>query len=410
MRHLAPLLPAALLVPAALLAPAATDERPLARFEALLAEGRHEEARQGLEPLVAAAPDDALLRCLLAHALVGLCDAAAALPQADAALRLAPTWASPWYQRGRALLLQHEFGAADTAFTHARARAPEWEPGWRDHFHALAALGSGDEARAIDLFSRSPEARAPGGPAFLFERMAALWPIVPEPEPARGWYRRAALEWFGPAAGATPAQAERRRPFDLAPPVRGEWRVMQGHFGDESHFGIAGAWSLDLMQVEAGRLARSEQDDRAEAFFTLGAEVFAPAGGRVVRVVADQRDHAARAGDRAPLLAADVARASLGNHVVLELAPDAFLLLAHLRHGSITAVAGDRVVRGQRLGAVGMTGVTWAPHLHLAVWSQLAPVASRPLRFIDARCRDAKGRLRPPAPFAPEPGESVLAR
>ncbi len=409
MGRIALLLSMVLLGAVTLATPVVRDDPPLPRFEALLAEGRFVEARAGLEPHVATAPDDALARCLLAHALVALGEATAALAHADVAARLAPAWASPWYQRGRALLLQHEFAAADHAFALARERVPEWESAWRDHFHALAALGLGDRPRAAELFSCSPEAQPPGGPEFLFERMAALWPIVPAPEPARRWYREAAQQWFGPADGAPPKQAARRVPFDLAPPVRGEWRVVQGPFGDESHFGIAGSHALDLMQVEDGRLARGSGDER-ERFFAFGAEVTAPAAARVVAVVSHHLDHAARAGDRTPLLAPDVAHAPLGNHVVLELAPDAFLLLAHLAHGSIAVRRGDLVARGQRLGAIGMTGVTWAPHLHLVVWSQLAPAASRPLRFLDARRRDAAGRLQPRESFTPAVGESVIAR
>lgn len=394
---------------AAALAPSPpTDDDDVAAAQRLLCEGRFAEARSPLEARVAAAPADPLARCLLACACVSLGDAEAALAQANAATLLAPTWASPWYQRGRALLLHHDFRAADRAFTAAKERDASWESAWRDHFQALAALGVGDEARARTLWANSPEAPAPGGAPFLFERMASLWSIVPDPEPARGWYRRAAHEWFGDAATADQAQQARRQPFELAPPVHGEWRVMQGHFGDESHFGIAGSWSLDLMKVEHGKLTRRDGDAR-DCYFTDETEVVAPADGTVVRAVDTCADHAARASDRTPLLAREITAAPLGNHLVLELAPDAYLLLAHLQRGSLTVKVGDRVAKGRPLAAIGMTGVTYAPHLHLTLWSQLAPPASRPLRFLGARRRGRDGTLAPTGPFVPDAGESIHA-
>lgn len=53
-----------------------------------------------------------------------------------------------------------------------------------------------------------------------------------------------------------------------------------------------------------------------------------------------------------------------GNHVVI--ACDGLLVeLAHLQPDSIAVVAGDRVQAGQRLGAVGNSGNTTEPHLHI---------------------------------------------
>ncbi|MSR45701.1 MAG: hypothetical protein EXS13_01310 [Planctomycetes bacterium] len=370
----------------------------------LLAAQRFAEARALLEPHVAAHPDDTLARCQLAFALVTLGESMGALANADIAAQQQPLWAAPRYHRGRALLLQHDFAGADAAFDAARDRDATWFAEWRDHFQALAALGQGDETRAIRLFTGSPDSKPPGGPPFLFERMAALYSIVPEPEPARAWYRRAATDWFDAEVPGRVLPS-----FDLAPPVRGEWRVMQGHFGDESHFGIAGSFSLDLMKVEHGKLTRRNGDLR-EAFFTFDAPVFAPADGRIVHVITDLPDHLARASDMACLATPAVRNQPLGNHLVLALAPDSFLLLAHLRQGSIAWKVGDDVAAGSRLATIGMTGVTYAPHLHLTLWSQLEPPVGRPLRFLGARQRRADGSLAPEAPFTAAVGEAFVVR
>jgi murein DD-endopeptidase MepM/ murein hydrolase activator NlpD len=68
-------------------------------------------------------------------------------------------------------------------------------------------------------------------------------------------------------------------------------------------------------------------------------------------------------------------RAVFGNHVVLEHGDGEFSVLAHLRHGSVAVEAGDRVRRGQRLGACGNSGRSSEPHLHYHL--QDGPVPGR---------------------------------
>jgi hypothetical protein len=59
-------------------------------------------------------------------------------------------------------------------------------------------------------------------------------------------------------------------------------------------------------------------------------------------------------------------RALAGNFVMLK-CQRWFVLLAHLRHGSIRVNVGEAVARGQALAEVGNSGSSHAPHLHLQV-------------------------------------------
>ncbi len=388
---------------AALLLLASGDER--ATTQKLLADGRYAEARVALERAVAAAPEDVELRCLLAFAQVSLGDADAALASAAAAEARAPQLAAPCYHRGRAQLQKLDFAAADAAFDAARARDPAFFAEWRSHFQALAALGRGDEVRARELYAQSPEARAPwADPAFLFERMGMLHPIVPEPAPARGWYRRAADLYFH---GTLDAPRPPPEAIELAPPVRGEWRVVQGNFGDESHFGIAGSFCFDLMKVERGQLQPSPTSDR-ESHYTWDAPLFAPAAGRIVRAVGDLEDQRAHAGDLTPLAALAIKTQPLGNHLVIELGPDRFLLLAHLKRGSLSVKVGERVTTGARLATIGQSGVSYAPHLHTTLWRSFDPPIGVPWRFAGAARRTLEGMLERGAAFTPVVGEAIV--
>lgn len=129
-----------------------------------------------------------------------------------------------------------------------------------------------------------------------------------------------------------------------------------------------------------------------EIFTGFGAAVLAPASGTVVSVHDGEPDHEARRSQPA-LLAYALTQAGrvrqgpdavAGNHVVIALGPSGpFVLLAHLRRGSVEAVPGTPVVAGTRLGACGNSGNSTEPHVHVQVtdsmdWERAAGV---PLMF-----------------------------
>ena len=83
--------------------------------------------------------------------------------------------------------------------------------------------------------------------------------------------------------------------------------------------------------------------------------VLAPADGRIVEVTDGYADNPPGTnGDHA-------------NHLVLDIGGGRYVVLAHLKQGSVTVQVGDVVRRGQPLAAVGNNGHSSAPHLHFQV-------------------------------------------
>jgi hypothetical protein len=109
------------------------------------------------------------------------------------------------------------------------------------------------------------------------------------------------------------------------------------------------------------------------------APVVAPCAGRVIAVEGDLPDMSVPEMDSAR---------KLGNHVILE-CDGGWVILAHLRQGSLSVAAGDAVAKGAPLGTVGNSGNSSEPHLHLHVQTQGradAPISGEPLPFrIDGR-------------------------
>lgn len=208
----------------------------------------------------------------------------------------------------------------------------------------------------------------------------ALWAVlsVPPPGTAMRWGPEA-LASLAPAVGFAAAAlcaylARRgpgqeivlRFPFDtgrLMALQAGSLRLTNAHVACLSKPEKRGqSFAVDLVALgPLGLSARSLRPRRVEQFPIHGLAVLSPVAGLVTRVVDHAPDQAIGDTDRDH---------PMGNHVWLEWqGPEGPVeaLLAHLQPGSISVRPGDRVQPGQRLGAVGNSGNTSEPHLHLHV-------------------------------------------
>jgi murein DD-endopeptidase MepM/ murein hydrolase activator NlpD len=111
-------------------------------------------------------------------------------------------------------------------------------------------------------------------------------------------------------------------------------------------------------------------------FRGFGAPVLAPAAGTVVLTHDGEPDHEARRSQLTLLGYALTqagrvrrgANAVAGNHVVVALQPGGpFVLLAHLRQGTVRVRPGDAVLPGEVIGECGNSGNSTQPHVHVQV-------------------------------------------
>ncbi|HYW13643.1 MAG TPA: M23 family metallopeptidase [Longimicrobium sp.] len=167
----------------------------------------------------------------------------------------------------------------------------------------------------------------------------------------------------------------------LGPPLRGgPWagiyapEMERGHrrvlYAVDGRARIPGRFAIDWFGVDAqGRFTRSGSDTLTD-YIGYGAEVLAVADGVVVAA----RDDVAE-----PATTANPPRVSLadatGNYVALDIGGGRFAFYEHLRPG-LRVRAGDRVRKGEVIGAVGFTGSASMPHLHFHVSDANAPLAA----------------------------------
>jgi hypothetical protein len=112
-------------------------------------------------------------------------------------------------------------------------------------------------------------------------------------------------------------------------------------------------WAYDLL-VEPYLTGSSNLED----YGCYGVPVVAPVSGRVVN---------ARDGepDEAPGITSNNVIAPAGNHVVIQLESGTYLVIAHLKEGSVLVKPGDTVEEGNVIGQCGNSGNTSEPHIHI---------------------------------------------
>ena len=176
-----------------------------------------------------------------------------------------------------------------------------------------------------------------------------------------------------------------RQPVVLDLPFRGRWLARRSPARRvPSHgthlFGVT--YAIDFVAVgpdgrPAPRTWRSAFSvEPPERFIGFGAPILAPVAGAVVETHDGEPDHEARRSQLTlvPYMLGQAGRARAGasaiagNHVVIAIGGEGpFVLLAHLRDGTVRVAPGDRVVVGTQVGECGNSGNSTQPHVHVQV-------------------------------------------
>lgn len=130
--------------------------------------------------------------------------------------------------------------------------------------------------------------------------------------------------------------------------VEGTGRLFNHHWGAPRQRAALDIVGLSL----AGRSFRGRSPDHFDQFIIAGDTVVAPIGGRIIQSV-----------DDAPMWPTPGVAAT-GNHVIID-AGTCRVLIAHLVPGSLRVSVGDTVTVGEQIGAVGTSGNSTQPHLHI---------------------------------------------
>lgn len=258
-----------------------------------------------------------------------------------------------------------------------------------DSSQTIASFGDNDlAARLAPLgFTGTPERVVPPG-----RRVVIYVEFVHDkPGPQRLFHR---LGCRSPQDGITSiVTSPQFRPINSAPSVLGPplkggpWVAVhqpdwpRGHrrvfYAIQGRATLPGRFAIDWVKVNgSGRTSRGDPDD-VKAALGYGAEVLAVADS----TVADVRDglpENTRISTNPPHTLDEGA----GNFVSLRLADGRFAIYEHLQPGSIRVKAGEPIHRGDVIAALGFTGDSTGPHLHLHVGDTANPLAGEGIPYV----------------------------
>ncbi|MGH9703198.1 MAG: M23 family metallopeptidase, partial [Candidatus Acidiferrales bacterium] len=185
----------------------------------------------------------------------------------------------------------------------------------------------------------------------------------------------------------------------LAPPLKGDgWvdgngcclQVGPHRFTANSINGslqVNEAFAVDWIQIDSEGKAFKGDGAVLKNWFDYGADVLAAGSGTVVEAMDGIPDtDIGKLPDRSRLSAIG------GNHVTIDMGDGHFAMYAHLIPGSVVVHAGDRVARGQKLGLLGNSGNSDAPHLHFQLMDRPGSLEGTSLPFV-FESLDLQGRI-----------------
>ncbi len=152
-----------------------------------------------------------------------------------------------------------------------------------------------------------------------------------------------------------------KEPIELSYPLKGDsYYVIQG--GETPPVNYHGAfaepqtYALDIGKINSwGFRAGGLYPERLEEYTVFGDRVYSPAQGTVVQTVDSLADQ--QPPESSP-------QTPVGNHIWIK-RDSLFIVLAHLKQGSIQVEKGEEISAGQPVARVGNTGNTMEPHLHM---------------------------------------------
>ncbi len=222
----------------------------------------------------------------------------------------------------------------------------------------------------------------------------------------------------------------RHRPIVLGPPVGGgDWYASEGCCDPATHhrgglISINGRmlvpqrFAIDWYRLDSSHRAWVGDPGQLSSYLSYRQPAIAAAPGTVVQT----QDGLPNNPDIPQPPTIPPIQNTVGNHVVLRVAPGVYLLYGHFQPGSLRVHVGERVRRGQVLGLIGTSGNSTTPHLHFQVMTTptFFPTDSPPFVFgrftvqgqVTKRIWDDNLGLQPSGvlPFTPARDHSIRRR
>jgi len=139
---------------------------------------------------------------------------------------------------------------------------------------------------------------------------------------------------------------------------------------------IPGRYAIDFMRLDQSGKYAGDDPDLIKNWFGYSADVLAVADGEIATVKSDAPEFPSLSRYQKPL-----PENGAGNYISLKTGDGQYVFYEHLKPGSIKVRSGEKVKKGQIIAALGFTGQSTGPHLHLHVAGKDSPLGAEGIPF-----------------------------
>jgi hypothetical protein len=176
----------------------------------------------------------------------------------------------------------------------------------------------------------------------------------------------------------------------LSAPVRGGiWYISEGCCTDDTHHRrglvpingqlmVAQRFAIDFYKLDDQHRTWIGNPKKLSSYLSYQQPIIAAAAGTVVHALDGLPNNPAL--PKPPPI--PPIEETVGNHVIVEIGPNTYVLYAHMDPGSVKVRVGQHVEKGQELGVIGTSGNSTTPHVHFQLLSTPTFFPSNSLPYV----------------------------
>jgi murein DD-endopeptidase MepM/ murein hydrolase activator NlpD len=180
-----------------------------------------------------------------------------------------------------------------------------------------------------------------------------------------------------------------RNKTKMSLPFSGEWYTTWGGENPDQNQHAASEtqrYAMDFVMVDEKGKPNKNNGDANEDYYAFGQNIIAPCDATVVEAIDGVRDN--NPGEMNTMHTG-------GNMVMLKTPENEYIVLAHLKNGTVKVKAGEQVKKGEVLGQCGNSGNSSEPHLHFHIQNMSTHTFATAVRCYFDKLKVTSGKAKP---------------
>ena len=152
------------------------------------------------------------------------------------------------------------------------------------------------------------------------------------------------------------------RIISLASDLVKDQAILTGNEGHHKYEKMFGNFAWDIGILDENKKQHTGNGNKLRDYYIFSKPVMSPINGKIVGMESSHNDN-----PPVPKLMGDLTNKK-GNYLTIQIDDLFYLSIVHFQKDSIKLKVGDKVKKGDILGRVGNSGISYVPHLHYTLY------------------------------------------